>query len=385
MRSRPRAVLLTNIPAPYRLPVWRHLEQHLELTILCLQRSEPNRSWAGSEAGTGLDVRILDSRRVTVPRTHTFLYLTREAGRIVRSVEPDVVIVGGWESPAYWDLLVSARRLQVPVVLFYSSTVASHRYQRGPVAALRKFIVKSVDAAVATGPTAAAAMAAMGLASDRIVTGFNTVDVDWFRDRAQASRAANPNDAEYAFLYVGQLIPRKGVDNALRAFSRIRRPGESFAIAGTGPSAEALACLAQELGVGDSVVFLGHCNQEDLVRAYAMSRTLVLPSIEEVWGLVVNEALACGLQVVVSRLAGVAESVAGMTGVFVADPDPDSLATAMDMSRHVWVGPISQPAILDHGPKQLADQIFEAANLALTTRDRTTSESTRRYLWRIQT
>jgi glycogen synthase len=88
---------------------------------------------------------------------------------------------------------------------------------------------------------------------------------------------------------------------------------------------------------------------------------LVLPSYEEVWGLVVNEALACGLHVVVSLVCGVAPTVAGMRGVWLCDTSQAALAHAIRLSCAAWSGPINQPEILQHTPQAFAETFLEAS------------------------
>jgi glycosyltransferase involved in cell wall biosynthesis len=89
--------------------------------------------------------------------------------------------------------------------------------------------------------------------------------------------------------------------------------------------------------------------------------TLVLASDEEVWGLVANEALASGLNVVVSENCGVAASIKNMKGVHTAPTNSLSdLSTAMRASRASWCGPIIEPEILSYTPQQFARVFYKA-------------------------
>ena len=111
--------------------------------------------------------------------------------------------------------------------------------------------------------------------------------------------------------------------------------------------------------------FIGHVSQEGLPDVYAAANTLVLPSTTEVWGLVVNEALACGLHVVVSERAGVASSIVTMPHVYLCSPTVDAIAAGMDRSRRDWIDYVEEHPILRHTPQLFATQTLDAIERAL--------------------
>jgi glycosyltransferase involved in cell wall biosynthesis len=130
-------------------------------------------------------------------------------------------------------------------------------------------------------------------------------------------------------LYVGQLIERKGLRYLIDAYDRLKRTYADVALVllGYGPLRNELEETARMRGLPD-VHFLGHMDVEQIPRAYAMADVFVLPSLEDTWGLVVNEAMACGLPVVVSeRVGGSVDLVRdGENGFLVEAGDADALA-----------------------------------------------------------
>ena len=186
----------------------------------------------------------------------------------------------------------------------------------------------------------------MGIAPQRVITLFNPVDVNWFHQFAESHRS--PVTPGHKFLFVGRLISLKNVRALIEAFAQIRKESDTLTIAGDGELSSELKSLASTLGISDSVHFLGHKNQLDLAGIYSSSSTLILPSTNEVWGLVVNEALASGLHAVVSDLCGVSEFVEKMQGCYISQSDPSSLADAMKASRQSWKGYIKTPEILEY-------------------------------------
>jgi glycosyltransferase involved in cell wall biosynthesis len=215
--------------------------------------------------------------------------------------------------------------------------------------------LRSVDAVVTPGIAATEAVRAAGVPDERIRTGFNAVDVARFAARAASARVtAAAGEAGHRFLFVGRLVPLKRLDLLLQAFRDVAKPHDTLTIVGRGPCRDELAATADALGIADAVRFLDELPNDAIPVVMGEADTLVLPSDQEVWGLVVNEALAAGLHVVVSDRCGVAPSVAHMRGVFVTEADAGWLGAAMAMSRDAWTGPVQQPAILAETPASFA-------------------------------
>lgn len=359
--SRFRALWVTNVAAPYRVPVWRELSQLCDLEVALLE--DDARLSADVAANRGADWRSDRVRDVRI-RSLPTLRLARGEARFyaltrVPRIRQDAVLLGGWESPAYWQLLLVARLTGRRVVGFYESIQRTQRHRRGPIAAARRWYFRSLDAVVVPGVEARDALTAMGVDAGRISVGFNAVDVADIHRRATAARG--PESAPgHRYLYVGQLVDRKGVDLAIAAFARARGPEDTLTIVGHGPLQGDLRALAVRLGIGADVDFRGPVENADLPEILARHDTLVMPSREDVWGLVANEGLAAGLHVVVSSVAGVAASVSGMRGVFVVAPERDAFADGMRASARSWEGPIAEPEILAHDPGAFA-RVFAAA------------------------
>ena len=196
----------------------------------------------------------------------------------------------------------------------------------------------------------------MGVPKNQIITLFNPVDVSWFHTFAQTHRCLQTRG--HRFIYVGQLIERKNIATVIQAFAVIKNVFDTMTIVGDGPLTQELRTLAISLDIKDSIHFVGHKNQEELAALYAESNTLILASTNEVWGLVVNEALASGLHVVVSHKCGVAEFVEGMKGAYICQTDQKSIKEAMRASSDAWRGYNQAPEILQFTPERFADELL---------------------------
>ena len=197
-------------------------------------------------------------------------------------------------------------------------------------------------------------------------------------DEAKAYIDASQGDC--LMLYVGRIEPLKGIDTLLRAIALIR-DGEKLAghniclsiIGGDADISEEemsvemarLHALRQELGLVDSVNFLGKRSQESLPYYYSAAELVVVPSHYESFGMVALEAMACGTPVVASQVGGLAFLVQdGVTGYHVPDQDPEALAEKLitlmsDPEQHARMGAAAVALAQDYAWEKIAVQIVK--------------------------
>jgi glycosyltransferase involved in cell wall biosynthesis len=180
--------------------------------------------------------------------------------------------------------------------------------------------------------SAAVATALYGVPSTRIAVVPEPIDLAEWRRRfaavAPAREAARPT-----VLSVARLYPRKRVGDLLEAAALLRGriAGVQVRIVGDGPEAGHLRALHERLGLGDTVVFLGHVDRDTLALEYSRARCFCLPTVQEGFGIVFAEAMAAGLPVVACRAAAVPEVVRdGETGLLVPPRTPAALAAALE-------------------------------------------------------
>lgn len=127
-------------------------------------------------------------------------------------------------------------------------------------------------------------------------------------------------------LSVGRIVYQKGLDLGLRALAQLKDLDWHWSIAGDGPQMDPLKSLAQELGIAERVTFLGWQSKADLTQAYHRANLFLFPSRHEGMPNAVLEAMASGLPVIATRIAGNEELVLdGETGVLVAPEDVNAL------------------------------------------------------------
>jgi glycosyltransferase involved in cell wall biosynthesis len=308
----PRVTLMTEIPAPYRIPLFNALAELVELTVVFLRERNPERPYA-------LHVDELRFRRRTLPGFDVtargrWLVLNRGAARAVRGA--DCVVLGGWNQPAFWTALAAATLRRVPRIAWVESTDRDRR--SGRLEAPKRRLLRGFDAFVAPGSASSGYLVRLGVPRERITLAPNAVDPEIF-----GSAARTRADGPVRLLGVGRLAPEKGFDTLLEAAEGL--PVE-IQLAGTGPEEERLRRLA-----GPNVEFLGHVERDALPALYANADVVVMPSRSDPWGMVLNEAGLAGRPLVSTDAAGAAHELIedGANGFRVSAGDVEALRGAL--------------------------------------------------------
>jgi glycosyltransferase involved in cell wall biosynthesis len=218
-----------------------------------------------------------------------------------------------------------------------------------------------------------------GVPPDRIWTFANTVDTEAFAARSDARRAEREElrrrlgvgRDDVVALSVCRLVPEKGLDVLLRAAATV--PQVVPVLAGAGPERARLEALAVELG--SRAVLLGDVPWEEVVDLYVAADLFVLLSRHEPWGVVVNEAAACALPLVLSEHVGAAPDLVeeGENGFVVAVDDVAAAAAALrglaaDAARRERFGRRSREIALGWGYDASVDGFVAAVGRAATDR-----------------
>ena len=284
------------------------------------------------------------------------------------ALDPEVVLVPGYYIVPGIAAAVWARLHGRKSVLMTESTREDH--QRSGWKELGKaWLIRLLFGwAVVGGSRHASYLAALGFPQARVRRFYDVVDNDRLYHRAQQLRRAGGAQlpARY-FLYVGRLAPEKNLAGLLAAYQRYRAGGGSWALilAGDGAERARLTAQATSSGYAADIHFAGHKSSAELPLYYAFASCFVLPSTREPWGLVVNEAAACGLPVIVSDRCGCADDlvVDGLNG-FVFDPGvPEQLVRSLEamesLSQQQWaqMSAESLRRIAGYSPDHFGEQI----------------------------
>ncbi len=284
-----------------------------------------------------------------------------------------MILCGGYNYLASWQALHWARRNGIPFLLWCESTAADGRSQHLLVERLKASFLRSCDGFVVPGKSALEYLQQATGRSRDIFIAPNAVDVQLFSTRNELARATESRlrgalglPARY-FFFVGRLVKAKGVFDLLHAYSGLEaelRAEVGLVFAGDGPLRADLEAMARSVFPG-SVHFPGFIQRDELPSYYSLAECLVLPTHSDTWGMVVNEAMACGLPVICSSVAGCAADLIRNNGRTVASCDVLQLRKAMleiasDPELRKFMAEQSRILIRKYSPECCADGIAEA-------------------------
>jgi glycosyltransferase involved in cell wall biosynthesis len=324
-----RILIVTEIPAPFRIPLFNALAARpgVELQVCFLAEHDPRRNYRVHRDEFGFDDVVLPGR--SVRRRGRWLLLSRGVPRLLRRVRPDAVVVGGWNQPAFWQVLIATRAKRIPSLLWVESTIYDARIPGRAASVARGLSLRLASGFLVPGRASRDYLHTLGVADGRIVAAPNAVDLRIFEDRVESARRESNGLRrrleleDPVFLYVGRLEQEKGPDVLVSAMRDV--PG-TLVLVGSGSLEQELRELA-----GERVRFAGQLDRDDLPPWYAAADVLVVPSRSETWGMVLNEAAAAGLPIVATIAVGAADDLVepGVNGFRVPVGDIAALAEAL--------------------------------------------------------
>jgi glycosyltransferase involved in cell wall biosynthesis len=372
-----RTVILTEIISPYRIPVFNALARRagVDLHLIFLAETDAAlRQWRIYSDEIRFSYEVLPSWRWRAGKRS--LLVNRGLWSALQAANPQAILCGGYNYPASWGALWWARRRNVRFVLWTESNQRDKRSGRAGVEWLKRYFVSSCNAFVVPGKSSFAYLRILGVSEQVIFTAPNAVDNTFFATQAEKVKR-DPAAFREKFglprrfiLFVGRLVAEKGVFDLLEAYAKLEsgvRSEVGLVFAGEGVSRGALAQQAKWISPG-AICFPGFAQREDLAGLYALAEALVLPTHSDPWGLVVNEAMACRLPIIVSSVAGCSADLVedGWNGYVVPPRDSEKLSMAIDslvrqsglkqrMSAH------SSERIRNYSPEACADGLAAAA------------------------
>jgi glycosyltransferase involved in cell wall biosynthesis len=275
--------------------------------------------------------------------------LRRAFWSALEQTNPDVVAVNGWNN---FGSLIAARccvRRRIPMVVMSESS-RQDEPRTWWKEAIKRRIVGLYSAALVGGQRHVEYLAELGMPRERVFTGYDVVDNHYFRQKAEEVRGQSSEVRQkYAlpenyFLASARFIEKKNLSTLIEAYAEYRDrlkgtgvtdPGYNsgvlwdLVVLGDGPLKADLCRLISDLRLKEHVHLPGFKPYDELPVYYALANAFVHASTTEQWGLVVNEAIASGLPVIVSNRCGCAAELVNGNG-FTFDPtNEDELATRL--------------------------------------------------------
>jgi glycosyltransferase involved in cell wall biosynthesis/GT2 family glycosyltransferase len=327
-------------PTPYRAPLLDRVSalDEIDLSVIYAAPTVAARTWEVEPHHDAMflrGLRLPGARRVL----HHDYPLTPGIVSALERADPDVVVVSGWSTFAAQGAIAWSRLRGVPYVLVVESHDEGPRpgWRRRVKGTVVPPIVRGASGALVTGTLARRSMIDRGARPEDVHVFANTIDVESFGARADqlASRRYDLRaeldvaEDDVVVVSVARLVPEKAHDVLLHAIAEADDTRLVLVLVGEGPERGRLRRLADELGV--RLVLTGDRPWERIVEAYVAADLFALLSEREPWAVVVNEASACGLPLVLSDRVGAAPDLLedGANGYLVAAGDIAAAAAAL--------------------------------------------------------
>ena len=304
--------------------------------IYALEMASQSSDYKWNRSATAVDLITL-CHGVAAERL-SFWEVFRQARRAFSKLNIEVCILPSYSPKQSLAALFAAKSLRIRTVMMNESHAGTAR-ARGIGAWMKRRLVGLFDAGLVGGTPQKRYFASLGMPENRIFTGYDAVDNDYFAAKAAEVRCqASDYRSRYGlpahyFLSLGRFVPKKNLTTLIRAYRKVLDSSQTcqthLVMVGSGEEEPQLRRLCHELrlpiyekaGAGienrkskienelPGVHFYGFRQIGENPVFYALAEAFILPSLWEEWGLVVNEAMASGLPVVVSKAAGCAEDL----------------------------------------------------------------------------
>lgn len=302
--GRPRVALIHNILAPYRIGLFNAVASKTEInfTILLGRMNHPTRRrWKTSLEDVEADARLL--RTVSYNHRSGALDFSTNVPSALTQLQPDVVVVTGWDLPANWIALAWAKRRSVPTIAWIESWKGSVRRGNRFFEEIRRIYLGQCDGAIVPGELSKDLVQSLvpGLPTWQMP---NSVGVSRLRALPQ------PKSAHDAY-FVGELNRGKGVDLVLAGIEQLLDIFARVHIVGSGPMEQNIRVASRRY---ERFIYHGHLARAELSQVAEKCSTFILPSRSDCWPLAAVEAIVARRRLVLGSGVGSAFDLMSVAG-----------------------------------------------------------------------
>jgi len=329
-----RIAIVTNIQTPYRQKQWECYSKidGLNITVYYCSKSERNRYWSVLPAG---GVREVFLKGVNYRGWHF-----NPGVFLIPFQKFDLFLVTGYGFPTAAIAIVLLKIFKRNWAMI-SDGVAPQKLKAEAwyTRAVKRFFTEGATAYFANGTAAKNLLMQFDIAEEKIFNQYLTVDVKYFLENEKASKEKRIRtrhkygirEDTIVVIYVGRLIPHKGIQDLIQAIEGLVKRKKNNVIAlivGGGEEKERLQSNTKNLQ--QNVIFTGFVEPYELCLCYYASDIFCLPTHHDPWGLVVNEAMACALPIITTNAAGASVDLVKNNGYVVSAGDVSGLSSAIE-------------------------------------------------------
>jgi glycosyltransferase involved in cell wall biosynthesis len=379
MSQRTKVVVLFDNLGPYHKARLDSIEPLFDLTVIECARTSSDYSWKRSDS---FSFRLATLFTEGTSKTIDPRELDRRLVSLLEEIRPDVIAIPGW----YYR--IALRALEWALKNDVSTFVLSESTQKDASRSvfrewIKRRIVQCYNAGFVGGQSSKEYLQSLGMQIGKIAEGYDVVDNKYFKNRSIDLRSRSVQLQErYSlpknyFLTVCRFVSKKNLFTLLDAYEAYHKECKDQAwglvLCGDGEQRKELEARIKIMNLESHVTITGFRQYDEIPVFYSLAKAFFLVSTTEQWGLVVNEAMASGLPVVVSRNCGCAADLVneGGNGYLVDPNDIESItnrmkqiSTASELDLH-RMGELSNSIIEEWGLERFADGFSKAIGCSL--------------------
>lgn len=348
-----RVLLLLRRVGPYHQARINAIARYSSIQLYVVQTRPHSLEYPWEQSALGSNITCL-SHTLNPETDPTTPHIDHQLEVLRQELKPDVLVAVGWSDKPYLRLISLSYNHNIPLVI-----ISDSRYQDHPRSlfkeSIKRLLVQGYSSSLVAGQQSHSYLCSLGMPPGRIFTPWDVVDNDFF------SSVHPDHSRSNQFICVSRFISKKNLSTLLRAFHLYKQNGGNWSllIVGDGPLRPTLFDLRSSLGITNDVSILPFHQYTELRQLYHSAKSLILPSLSDQWGLVVNEAIASGLIPIVSNQCGcVPDLLVGHSDLCFDPLSVLSLSRAMQYVSSL--SPKRSTAILDSLQTRLTSYSLES-------------------------
>ncbi len=301
-----KALIVTNIPNPYRIPLFNELhdrlsEKNVQLKISFGGKTYSRRKFILNETEMKFDFEILSSRSFHFGNNEKTFFTYTGLMKLIKQYQPDVIVTNGFSIATTKIWLLSFFK-KINYVIWTGSVRKEGLNDSWLRKMQRRLLMSKCSGYVVYGSKAKEYLLEEGINESKIFTAINTVDTAFFREETFKEKLKLSPCEKKHLTFIGYLVPRKKVIKLLEVVRQLTLVRNDFVIdiIGDGEDRVNLENFVNKNSLNPYVVFHGFRQKNELPLFLAKSCCFLFQTDFDVWGLVLNEAMAAGLPCIAS-------------------------------------------------------------------------------------
>jgi len=315
-----KVLLITNIPTPYRIPLFNELNRQLEnnglkLGVVFAAMGYDRRQWKVDMSDCKFEYEVLSSKNISYDDSEKVSFTYSGLYKAIKREKPSVIVTNAF-SLATMKLWLLSFLKNIPYIIWSGAINRKDRPDSFLRKLQRKTLVKRAVGFIAYGTKAKEYLISLGANADKIEVGINTVDTEYYKKETEKIRRIlenkkignyeNESENKKHLLYIGHLTQGKRLDLLFETIKALldKRQDIIIELVGDGSEMGNLKSLTTKLNITEFVRFEGFKQKTEIPQYLARADCFLFPSEYDVWGLVLVEAMSAGVPCISSIYAG---------------------------------------------------------------------------------